>query len=232
MPLVDMSCWLKLPICLPTQLCTRARTSFFAVAFSCIFMTRQGMTWEDKPGGDITLDDLVTARGGDNKTWQDKKWLWAMSNTSLQLLSVCTMLHILLSSLSYKLQTIQACTEARERGHFRLPTDFSPLYAFLPSTAHFKSVPKAFFVHCMTHWSLFPCYSCHGMGNGQIGADAHEQAPQSFPWTVEILARAFLPCFPHEVCHQVLWRGKQGEGGDISLYLNRYFVLFHPAITF
>ena len=107
-----------------------------------------------------------------------------------------------------------------------------PIVRFSSLNCTFQSVPKAFFVPCMTHWSLFPCYSCHGMGNGQIGADAHEQAPQLFPRTVEIMARAFLSCFPHEVCHQVLWRGKQGEGGTSHFTWTDILYFFTQLLAF
>ena len=125
---------------------------------------------------------------------------------------------------------MQACTEARKRGHFRFPTDFSPLCAFLPSTAHFKSVPKAFFVHCMTHWSLFPCYSCYGMGDGEIGADAHEQAPQLFPRTVEILA--FLKNLFHVFFTKCVTKFSDGVNkgrGRISHLLEQIYCTFSPS---
>ena len=147
------------------------------------------------------------------------------------------MFHILLSSLWCDTTSRKQCKLALKRGSVATsvcPTHFSPRSAFPHLNCTLKSLSKAFFVHCMTQGCpLFPCYNCYWLGDEQIGAEAHEQAPQLFPRTVEILPRVFSPKlirhFPHKVCCQGLWWGKQGEGKNISCSWTYIFYLFHSA---
>ena len=162
------------------------------------------------------------------KTWRDNKRgdkktrLWSMNSSIACNCWVNNVSYLAFISLVRynKQETMQACTEARVATSV-CPTHFSPRSAFPHLNCTLKSLSKAFFVHCMTHGCpLFPCYNCYWLGDEQIGAEAHEQAPQLFPRTVEILPRVFSPKlilhFPHKVCCQGLWWGKQGEGKNIS----------------